>query len=198
MPARPKFPPHRPLAGLASQAKASPGKTQKPSPPASPAAPSFAHVAAASGVVPLGAGRRRVPLPKRAAGPRSAGRPEFSISADDGFLEGVRKGLAAGALSGLRGAPRTTLDLHGLRVAVAERRLVTFLAEESAAGASLVLVIVGKGRHSPGGAGVLRGAIAEWLTASPAAAHVLAFRTAPPALGGNGGVLVLLKRERRR
>lgn len=192
MPARPKFPPHRPLAGLASKAR------NKVAPEASPPA-SFAHAAAASGVVPLTDGKHRVPLPKKGtAAPRAASRPEFSVSADEGFVEGARRDLPASARGLLRGAPHATLDLHGLRVAVAERRLAAFLAEESAAGARLVLVIVGKGRHSPGGAGVLRGAIAEWLSASPAAVHVLAFRTAPPALGGSGGVLVLLKDDRRR
>lgn len=162
------------------------------------AVPSFSQVARASGVLPLGPGPRRIPSPKRAAAPRSAPAPDFTVSADDGFIEGARRGLGASALLPLRGTPRATLDLHGLRVAVAERRFATFLAEASASGAKLVLVIVGKGRHSPGGAGVLRGAIAEWLTASSAAAYVLAFRTAPPALGGSGGVLVLLKGDGRR
>ncbi len=189
VPARRKFPPHRPLAGLAS-------KTRKAAVPPPTPAPSFAHAAAASGVVPLADAKRRVPLPKKAlASPQSAQPLEFIVTADDGFVEGARRKLAASARASLRGTPRATLDLHGLRVAVAERRLAAFLAEESAAGTSLVLVIVGQGRHSPGGAGVLRGAIAEWLTATPAAAHVLAFRTAPPALGGNGGVLVLVKKS---
>jgi DNA-nicking Smr family endonuclease len=167
--------------------------------PAAPSAPSFAHAASASGVVPLADGKRRVPSPNKAPARLRAAKPlEFSVTADEGFVEGARRDLSASARALLRGVPRATLDLHGLRVAVAEPRLAAFLAEERAAGASLVLVIVGKGRHSPGGVGVLRGAIAEWLTATPTAAHVLAFRTAPPALGGNGGVLVLLKNDRRR
>jgi DNA-nicking Smr family endonuclease len=55
-----------------------------------------------------------------------------------------------------------------------------------------VLVIVGKGKHSPGGRAILRQEVATWLSRPPAAQHVLAFRTAPAALGGTGGVTVLL------
>jgi DNA-nicking Smr family endonuclease len=189
--ARSKPLPYRPLGKLAARPR------RAPAPESSPA-PSFSQVAAASGVTPLAAGERRVPLPKSATSPRAERRTEFGVSDEPGFVEGARRELPASALALLRGTPRATLDLHGLRVAVAERRLSAFLAEESAAGTKLVLVIVGKGRHSPGGAGVLRGAIAEWLSAGAAAPHVLAFRTAPPALGGNGGVLVLLKGDRRR
>jgi DNA-nicking Smr family endonuclease len=70
--------------------------------------------------------------------------------------------------------------------------LVRFLAAERARGRKVVLVIVGKGHHSPGGQGVLRAELADWLTTAPIAAHVLAFDTAPPKWGGSGGVLVLL------
>jgi DNA-nicking Smr family endonuclease len=191
VPARPRFPPHRPLAKLAAKAR-------KASAPVALAAPSFALVAAANGVVPLSAAARRVPLPKRPPSPRTERRPDFDVIADDGLVAGSRRGLGASTLASLRGAPRRTLDLHGLRAAVAERRLAEFLAAERAAGTSLVLVIVGKGRHSPGGAGVLCELIAEWLSATPLATHVLAFRTAPPALGGSGGVLVLLQRPARK
>lgn len=156
-------------------------------------APSFARVASETGVVPLARGKLRIPPPARAAPPRTTRPPEFDVTADDAWLEGARRGVPASVLARLRGTPRASVDLHGLRVAVAEQRLVTFLAAESRARTELVLVIVGKGRHSPSGAGALRGAVGEWLTAGAAAAHVLAFRTAPPALGGNGGVLVLLK-----
>ncbi|HTQ08029.1 MAG TPA: Smr/MutS family protein [Polyangiaceae bacterium] len=204
MSARSKFPRHRPLRALGAKlhgdgrSRASSRAPGEAGPERTKAPTSFAHVAAATGVVPLAGGSLRVPLPSRIAAPRTTRRREFEVSADDGFVDGARRGLAAHVRAALRGTPRATLDLHGLRVAVAERRLLAFIAMQRAAGAELVLVIVGKGRHSPGGAGVLRGAITEWLTTGPAAAHVLAFRTAPPALGGNGGVLVLLERRNAR
>jgi len=39
---------------------------------------------------------------------------------------------------------------------------------------------------------VLRGEIGAWLSQGPAARHVAAFATPPPALGGEGALLVLL------
>jgi DNA-nicking Smr family endonuclease len=196
--ARRPFPPHRPLQALGAKARV----VVKPRAPAGDTPkdtePIFAHVAAATGVVPLGEGPRRVPAARERAVPRTTRHSEFSVSSDDAWVEGVRRDLGKSALLRLRGTPRATLDLHGLRVARAERELATFLVSQSAAGASLVLVIVGKGRHSPGGDGVLRGAISDWLTTGAGAVHVLAFRTAPPALGGGGGVLVLLKSSARR
>ena len=48
-------------------------------------------------------------------------------------------------------------------------------------GERCVLVIHGKGEHSPQGAGVLRGEIAAWLSQSAASEHVAAFATARAA-----------------
>ncbi|HEX5099689.1 MAG TPA: Smr/MutS family protein, partial [Polyangiaceae bacterium] len=95
-------------------------------------------------------------------------------------------------LERLRGAPRATLDLHGLRVAIARHRLAGFIERAPYSGTALLLVIVGKGRHSPGGRPVLAGEISSWLSTGSNARRVLAFRSAPPELGGSGGVLVLL------
>jgi DNA-nicking Smr family endonuclease len=60
-----------------------------------------------------------------------------------------------------------------------------------------VLAIHGRGLHSEARA-VLRRALPEWLQAAPLADLVLAFASAPPALGGPGATLVLLRRERDR
>jgi DNA-nicking Smr family endonuclease len=85
-----------------------------------------------------------------------------------------------------------TLDLHRHDAESARRRVLRFVAEERAKRRDVVLVVVGRGRHSPGGHAVLRTEIVDWLTTLPAAEHVLAFRTAPREHGGSGGVLVLL------
>ena len=113
---------------------------------------------------------------------------------DEEWIEGYRSELSSNVRSRLGGTPLATLDLHRLDAETARRRVSSFLAKERAAGRDLVLVVVGRGRHSPGGEGVLRNEIADWLTALPTAAHVLAFRTAPRELGGSGGVLVVLSR----
>lgn len=171
--------------------RASPLPDRTPSDDGAPA--SFAEAAAATGVVAWERAPRRVP----AARPRPATAPrhppvELNVEQLEDWVQGYRSDLGARVLSRLRGMPQATLDLHGANTKSAERRLSVFLAAERARGATLVLVIVGRGRHSPGGEGILRREIGAWLSAGPTTAHVLAFRTAPPELGGSGGVLVLL------
>jgi DNA-nicking Smr family endonuclease len=124
--------------------------------------------------------------------------PTFEVACDEEWIEGYRRDLSSSTRSRLRGTPLATLDLHRLDADTARRRVSSFLAKERAAGRDLVLVVVGRGRHSPGGEAVLRNEISDWLTSPPAAAHVLAFRTAPRELGGSGGVLVVLSRAPRR
>ena len=88
------------------------------------------------------------------------------------------------------------VDLHGLAAAEARRRLAAELARAQAAGLRCVLVVHGRGLHSEGPA-VLREGVAEWLSAGPLAARVMAFASARPADGGSGATYVLLRRQRR-
>jgi DNA-nicking Smr family endonuclease len=118
--------------------------------------------------------------------------PTFHLEREEDFIAGYRSDLSASARSRLRGTPMATLDLHHHDVEAARKRTARFLSHARAHGRELVLLIVGRGRHSPGGQGVLRHEVANWLTMPPAAAHVLAFRTAPRDLGGSGGIVVLL------
>ena len=57
----------------------------------------------------------------------------------------------------------------------------------------VVLVIHGRGDHSPAGIGVLRGEIAAWLSQGRASQHVAAFATAHKEEGGEGALYVLLR-----
>jgi DNA-nicking Smr family endonuclease len=57
-----------------------------------------------------------------------------------------------------------------------------------------VLVIHGKGEHSPQGLSVLRGETAAWLSQGPSSEHVAAFATAREVDGGEGAAYVLLRR----
>jgi DNA-nicking Smr family endonuclease len=154
----------------------------------------FADAMKTEGTEPLGEGVRRVP-PARTSKPRvaSTAPPAFSVAREEEWVEGYRAGLAASVRRRLGGVPAATLDLHRHDSDTARRRVVRFLALEREKGRELVLVIVGRGRHSPGGRAVLRDEIAEWLTTPPTSGSVLAFRTAPRELGGSGAVLVLLK-----
>ncbi len=63
-------------------------------------------------------------------------------------------------------APRVpVLDLHGLGVRDAIAATARFVAESRDHGVDEVRIVYGKGRHSPGGRGVLREVIPRWLDA---------------------------------
>lgn len=55
------------------------------------------------------------------------------------------------------------VDLHGLRVPEALEALQAALRAAETSGARRLRVVCGKGKGSPGGVGVLRGAAAGWL-----------------------------------
>jgi DNA-nicking Smr family endonuclease len=161
-----------------------------------PAPESFSESMARAGTLPLPDPRKRVPrAPTKSSALVQHTAPRFLVSESDGFIDAAREGLSRAQQRLLRGTPTATLDLHGHDRASAESELRRFLRTTRTRGHTLVLIIVGKGRHSPGGHAVLRGALGEWLTTAPLATHVLAFRTAPPALGGTGGIVTLLARS---
>jgi DNA-nicking Smr family endonuclease len=90
------------------------------------------------------------------------------------------------------------LDLHGRTREQAQAELVRFVAGARAAGRRCVLVIHGRGLGSGADGAVLRGTVREALAEGPLRRHLLAFASAPPALGGEGALLVLLRRKDRR
>lgn len=176
-----------------------------------------------SGVTPLGSIARRIPLSEQtlpssridarrahAAGQARAeaesvhahlralvegGR--FEVEDDGQRVEGRRMDVPPEALRKLRHGlfpVDARIDLHGLRAAEAEEALDQFLREKRALGERCVLVVHGKGQHSPGGVGVLRGEIAAWLSQGRPSVHVLAFATALRGDGGEGAAYVLLIR----
>jgi DNA-nicking Smr family endonuclease len=132
-----------------------------------------------------------------AAGPApSSPSSEFDLEDEVGTLRGRRQDLDRGLLRKLRGGalrPSATLDLHGSRAEEARGLLTHFLERQKAHGHRVVLIICGRGAHSPGGAGVLRAEMGGWLSAGPASRHVLAFTSARPADGGDGAIYVLLR-----
>ena len=97
-------------------------------------------------------------------------------------LQRLRKGLYAA---------QDELDLHWSDAARAEALLRTFLAEARAQGHGCVRIVHGKGLHSESGVPVLKNLVDRMLRQR---ADVLAFHSAPAAQGGNGAVLVLLKK----
>ena len=105
----------------------------------------------------------------------------------------ARQGLKRGVLKKLRrGEYRLDgeLDLHGLSAWQAEQALALFFSEALAEGLRCLRVIHGKGLRSKAAGPVLKSLTTGWLLRRD---DVVAFCSAPPAMGGTGAVLVLLK-----
>jgi DNA-nicking Smr family endonuclease len=162
-------------------------------------AESVAHYT--EGVRPLAVKARRMPPPVRAkaiaaparAEPRGAA-PLLIWKEQEDRLRAARSGhegavslLARGELP-LHG----TLDLHGLTVALAEREVARFFARVRGPKRRAVIIVHGKGTHSPGGRSALREALALWLSSAPLEDAVLGFATARQRDGGAGALYVLL------
>ena len=93
------------------------------------------------------------------------------------------------------------LDLHGLKQADARARLGAFLTAAQARGASLILVITGKGEgarsdRDGGERGVLRRQVPMWLALPELRALVICFEEAAPSHGGAGALYVRIRRRR--
>ncbi len=87
---------------------------------------------------------------------------------------------------------RPLLDLHGLGVRDAIAATERFLAEAQGAGVPEVRIVYGKGRHSPGGRGVLREVIPRWLAAE-GRAWVASAEPEPDVHGEDAAIVVRLR-----
>lgn len=86
-----------------------------------------------------------------------------------------------------------TLDLHGLTIKQAKKRLLRFLEVALQVEGSCVSVIHGKGHRSENQEPVIKRQTNHWLKQHP---RVLAFHSTQPKDGGTGAVYVLLRRTR--
>jgi DNA-nicking Smr family endonuclease len=82
------------------------------------------------------------------------------------------------------------LDLHGMRTPEAHLALTEFLGACLRRAHRCVRIVHGKGLGSVNREPVLKGKVRNWLARR---ADVLAFCQAPPAQGGGGALLVLLR-----
>lgn len=124
------------------------------------------------------------------------GAARFEVTDDGRRLEGRRLDLGEAAMRRLRRGELPVdarLDLHGKRAEEAKEALEAFLRDRRGRRDRNVLVIHGRGEHSPAGVGVLRGEIAAWLSQGRASQHVAAFATAREDDGGAGALYVLLR-----
>lgn len=162
----------------------------------------------ARGITPLG-GRTLAPEPEPPPAPPPAPLAEAGLPAG---REPRPSTAAAAALAPLerrtlralrRGARAAdaAIDLHGLTQEAAHGRLLAFLRRAQAQGASLVLVVTGKGGPGAPGAffeerGVLRRMVPHWLRLPDVRPLVLGFEEASPRHGGSGALYVRLRRRR--
>lgn len=86
---------------------------------------------------------------------------------------------------------KAAVDLHGCTLEQAREALLQLLDEAKRDGVQVIKVVHGKGHVN--GQALLKTAVNGWLRQLH---PVLAFVSAPPRDGGNGAVLVLLRRER--
>lgn len=124
------------------------------------------------------------------------GGARFEVTDDGRRLEGRRLDLDHGTYRRLRRGELgvdARIDLHGKRTDEAREAVEKFLEEKRARRDRVVLVIHGRGDHSPAGVGVLRGEVAAWLSQGRPSRHVAAFATAAPEDGGEGALYVLLR-----
>jgi DNA-nicking Smr family endonuclease len=171
-----------------------------------------------SGVQPLDPRKNRIPttasrveraqLPKAPKeDPDAPARAKMTSLVDEGIrfettddgdrIEGRRVDVDPRELRRLRHgryAVDGKLDLHGLPLDDARKAVEAFVRKRAQDGDKVVVIIHGKGSHSPRQTGVLRGEIGAWLSQGQAVRHILAFATAPDEDGGTGAVLVLLAR----
>jgi DNA-nicking Smr family endonuclease len=125
---------------------------------------------------------------------------EFVSGEDPDRLEGWLRGLDPKVLRRLRAGEfphPAELDLHGLTLPEAREAVRSFLLRALRARHRCVLIVHGRGHHSPGRHSPLREHLREWLLANPLAAAILAFVPAQPRDGGDGALYVLLRRTRR-
>lgn len=113
----------------------------------------------------------------------------------NGIVLGKRRSTHASILSALEDPTlevQAECDLHGQTAREAEREVLRFVRECQQNGKRWVLIIVGKGLHSPGGKTTLQASVANALAKRAPARFVLAFRTAPRHLGGTGALVARL------
>ncbi len=105
----------------------------------------------------------------------------------------LRQGLPSDILRKLRRGQwvvQATIDLHGATTSMARTELAQFLAHARHNGIRCVRIIHGKGTRSPNNIALLRNKVRLSLSQRE---EVLAFCDAPPADGGSGAVVVLLR-----
>lgn len=124
----------------------------------------------------------------------------FDFTDTDEYVEGHVAGFDRRTLLKLRRGEfsvQAHLDLHGLSRQEAREKVERFVTEAVVAGHRCVLIIPGRGLHSPDPGPVLKDVVRAWLSRGKIGRSVLAFTSARPIDGGAGALYVLLRRNRK-
>jgi len=188
-------PPRRQSLARQIKSAAAHKRALKEAPDTRPLSPQEVWQQALRGVTPLAelkGKRQKVVMVTRRA-PKTALKP-FVIEHDDEWIAAHRDNARAlTALRRVRNRAVPTLDLHGLRVAEAQREMQLFVQQAIKSSLRVLLIIHGKGLHAEDGWGVLRDHVINALQNGALSIEVEAFCTAPAALGGTGALLLLLR-----
>jgi len=146
---------------------------------------------------------RRSLRPAGRAQPPVAHRPAPPLLDDLNPAAGLDARTAARLRRG-RLQPDARIDLHGMTAERAHAALNGFIAESRRQGLRRVLVITGKGGRRPAEdapymperTGVLRHAVPQWLRTPPLAGLVTGVYAAHRTQGGEGALLVYLRKSR--
>jgi len=126
-----------------------------------------------------------------------SGRGAFALDWSDEHIEGLAPGIDRRLLKRLRQGAYSIqghLDLHGRTRQEARVLVERFISERRARGDRCVLIVHGRGLHSPDRIPVLKDALSWWLARGRIGRAVLAFCSARPVDGGLGAVYVLLRK----
>jgi DNA-nicking Smr family endonuclease len=152
----------------------------------------------------------------KAAGPSTIAKPAVSAKGAGAGKTPAAKSAAPPASASIKPVPKPAvldrrtrsriarghhtidarIDLHGMTQAEAHRALVAFIRRAQRDGATLVLVITGKGRSGEGERGVLRRQVPHWLASPELHALVIGFEAAHIGHGGEGALYVRVRRAR--
>jgi DNA-nicking Smr family endonuclease len=136
------------------------------------------------------------PIPPRTRGAGGAGEQLLVEWESSGIVLGRHPATHASIMDTLEDPTlevEAECDLHGQSAREAEREVHRFVRESQQSGKRWVLLVVGKGLHSPGGKGTLKATVVDALSKRAPARFVLAFRTAPRHLGGTGALAIRLR-----
>lgn len=127
-----------------------------------------------------------------------AGRAPLDFLDSDEYIEGRAADCSKLNLAKLRNgefAVQSSLDLHGHNREEAKEAVNGFFRESMMKGYRCVLVVCGRGLHTPGGKPVLKELLVRWLGQGQLGSSVLAFSSAKRHDGGVGAIYILLRKD---